>query len=122
MVDKWEEMSIEATECFIVVSNFSGDMRPIENFRVSLDQILSRAANRPNTMLWLEPNIANLKKSRLKQIGDEIRKTCPWFKISEGQPNPVGMLAEYKIVCPIKSDVYPSDVIIHQYYRSPEVS
>lgn len=120
LIDRWFAISANATEFFVVVSNFSGALNnagAFEAFSPCFEQVLARLHDKQSTVVWIEPMTKSAKTGVLVRLSQFFSSRIRWF--TSANPNPTQSIAEskYEMEHPVSGKAFPTNVAVHRFER-----
>jgi hypothetical protein len=121
LIDRWFAISPNATEHFVVVSNFSGALHnagTFESFSPCLEHVLARLHDRQSTVVWIEPATNSARRGLFIRLLDLVTRRIGWFSNRSSATSQSFIEARYRIEHPLNRTEIPTTVAVNRFERT----
>ncbi len=120
LIDRWFKLAADATEFFVVVSNFSAALNnagTFDSFSPCFEQILARLHDKKSTVLWIEPATKGAKSGILKRLPSFIESRIKWLRERFENASEAPAEAEYALEHPVSTAKIQTNVVVRRFER-----
>lgn len=121
LIDRWFTISAQASEFFVVVSNFSGALhnaREFASFTPCFEQVLSRLHDKQCTVVWIEPASNSARTGLFTRLLAFFTSRVGWFSNKSANLAQPFVEARYCVEHPVNGLRIRTNVAVHRFGRT----